>query len=125
MVGMINQLSLKLLIRSGLSLVLTPALTVVVGAAAPASRIDAGIIQIIEGHNKRTDAKIQDQVRMKLANDPVVKGGVIRVEVEEGIVTLRGQVETTRKKERAERLAKSVKGVKSVINQLAVGPPVS
>jgi hyperosmotically inducible periplasmic protein len=69
------------------------------------------------------DNKIQDQVRMKLAEDLEVKGGAIDVDVKDGMVILKGRVETDRAKGRASKLAKKVKGVKDVDNELIVGPP--
>jgi osmotically-inducible protein OsmY len=68
------------------------------------------------------DDKIYDQVIRKLANDPDVKGGGFTVDVKDGVVTIKGVVEKEKFKEKAERLAKKVKGVKGVVNQLAVKP---
>ncbi len=67
-----------------------------------------------------TDDSIYDQVRIKLANDQVVKGGGLQVDVKQGIVTLSGQVEQQNQKERAAKLAKKVKGVKDVVNQITL-----
>jgi hyperosmotically inducible periplasmic protein len=69
------------------------------------------------------DDRISDEVRMKLATDPDVKGGALDVSVKDGAVTIRGRVDTDKGKKKAEKLAKKVKGVKSVDNELAVGPP--
>jgi hyperosmotically inducible protein len=66
------------------------------------------------------DDKIFDQVRQKLANDPDVKGAGFDVTVKNGAVTLKGTVKDERAKEKAERIAKKVKGVTSVTNQLKV-----
>ena len=65
-----------------------------------------------------TDDSIRDQVMMKLAADTDVKGGGIDVEVTDGTVTLKGAVDTDKARSKAEKLAKHVKGVKSVVNQL-------
>ncbi|PWU05266.1 MAG: hypothetical protein C5B51_15060 [Terriglobia bacterium] len=65
-----------------------------------------------------TDDTIADQVMIKLANDDRVKGGALKVDVKQGVVTLAGAVEEPRQKERAEKLAKKVKGVKQVINNI-------
>mgnify|MGYP001557144298 CR=1 FL=1 len=69
------------------------------------------------------DNRIYDQVRMRLANDPDVKGGALEVAVKDGIVTIHGRVDTDKGKKKAEKLAKKVKGVKSVDNEITVGPP--
>jgi osmotically-inducible protein OsmY len=66
------------------------------------------------------DDEIFDNVRRRLANDPDVRGGALQVDVKDGVVTLRGKVEKDRAKQKAEKLAKKVKGVKSVVNQLVV-----
>lgn len=66
------------------------------------------------------DDQLFDQVRRRLANDPDVRGGAFQVQVKDGVVTLNGKVEKERYKQKAEKLAKKVKGVKSVVNQLTV-----
>ena len=65
-----------------------------------------------------TDDYITDEVSIRLASDPVVKGGNLKVEVKEGVVTLTGQVELVQQKDKAATLAKKVKGVKQVINHI-------
>lgn len=67
-----------------------------------------------------SDDSIYDYVKRKLANDQVVKGGALEIDVKQGVVTLRGTVETDHQKQKAERLAKKVKGVKSVVNEIKV-----
>ena len=67
-----------------------------------------------------SDDALYDNVRRKLASDPVVKGGALNVDVKQGVVTLRGNVELDKQKSRAERLARKVSGVKSVVNELNV-----
>ena len=67
-----------------------------------------------------TDDSIRDQVMMHLAGDAEVKGGGIGVEVKDGVVTLTGKVDTDKAVRKAERLAKKVKGVKSVVNNLTL-----
>jgi len=44
------------------------------------------------------------------------------VKVTEGVVELSGKVKTEAQKARAEKIAKKVKGVKSVVNKLAISP---
>jgi hyperosmotically inducible protein len=71
----------------------------------------------------KPDDRIFDQVRMRLATDADVKGGNFDVTVKDGVVTLKGRVDTEKGKQRASKLAKKVKGVKQVDNELVVGPP--
>jgi len=68
------------------------------------------------------DNYIYDSVREKLASDAVVKGGAIDVDVKAGVVTLKGKVQEAKQKSKAESLAKKVKGVKSVVNDLQITP---
>src|SRR6478672_5656016 len=67
-----------------------------------------------------SDDTLYDQVRIKLAGDAEVKGGALKVDVKQGVVTLEGAVETQRQKDKAARLAKKVKGVKQVVNNLVL-----
>ena len=65
-----------------------------------------------------TDDAVYNQVRIKLADDPVVKGGGLQVDVKQGVVTLSGTVELQVQIEKATKVAKKVKGVKEVINHI-------
>jgi osmotically-inducible protein OsmY len=66
------------------------------------------------------DGKIHDQVMLKLASDVTVRGAALDVDVKSGVVTLRGEVRSDKARERATKLAKKVKGVKNVVNELTV-----
>jgi osmotically-inducible protein OsmY len=70
-----------------------------------------------------TDDRISDQVRMRLATDQDVKGGALDVTVKNGVVVIKGRVDSDKGKSKATHLAKKVKGVKEVDNELQVGPP--
>ena len=67
-----------------------------------------------------SDDNINDRVKMKLAEDTVVKGGALTIDVKDGVVTLSGKVTYENQKSKAEKLAKKVQGVKSVNNQIVV-----
>jgi osmotically-inducible protein OsmY len=69
------------------------------------------------------DDRISDQVRMRLATDADVKGGALDVTVKNGSVIIKGRVDSEKGKAKATHLAKKVKGVKDVDNELTVGPP--
>jgi osmotically-inducible protein OsmY len=69
-----------------------------------------------------TDDTIRDQVMVKLASDPDVGGMAINVDVRQGIATLKGKVRSDKQKSKAEKLAKKVKGVTGVTNQLVISP---
>ena len=66
----------------------------------------------------KADDRIYDEVRRRLANDGDVKGAGIDVTVVNGVVTLKGRASSDKAKTKATSLAKKVKGVVSVDNQL-------
>ena len=67
-----------------------------------------------------SDDHIHDEVMRRLAADPDVKGGNLQVEVKDGAVTIRGQVDSPRARSKAEKLVKKVRGVRSVNDQLSL-----
>jgi hyperosmotically inducible periplasmic protein len=67
-----------------------------------------------------SDDAIYDKVRIALASDIDVKGGNLKVEVKDGAVTLGGTLESQGQKDKATRIAKKVKGVKKVTNNIEV-----
>ena len=67
-----------------------------------------------------SDSAISARIRTDFARDSELSAIDIGVETNEGVVTLRGQVPTGAAKSRAENLAKTAKGVKSVQNELTV-----
>lgn len=67
-----------------------------------------------------SDDSIYDEVKRRLAYDPDVKGGGLDIEVKDGVVTLRGKLESEKQKQKAEKLAKKVSGVKKVVNEITL-----
>ena len=67
------------------------------------------------------DGTIQAAIDKKLVDDPVLSSLGITATVLNGKVTLMGSVKTELLKAEVERVVRSVKGVKSVDNQLSVG----
>jgi hyperosmotically inducible periplasmic protein len=67
-----------------------------------------------------SDDAIYDKVRLDLASDIDVKGGNLKVDVKDGVVTLAGVVENQGQKDKAAKIAKKVKGVKKVVNNIEV-----
>ena len=67
-----------------------------------------------------TDDMIYNNVIIKLASDQVVKGGALKVDVKDGVVTINGAVEEEKQRERATKLAKGIKGVKQVVNNITI-----
>ena len=66
----------------------------------------------------RKDAVMRDQVSMALTLDYEVRGGGLEVTVVNGAVTLKGRVKDEKARQKATKLAKKIKGVKSVDNLL-------
>ncbi|ARU05619.1 hypothetical protein CCO03_13835 [Comamonas serinivorans] len=67
-----------------------------------------------------TDSAISARIRADFARDSELSSIDIGVETHDGVVTLRGTVPTAAAKTRADNLAKTAKGVKSVNNVLNV-----
>jgi osmotically-inducible protein OsmY len=68
------------------------------------------------------DGAISDQVRVRLANDPDIKGGSLDVDVQAGVVTVKGRVATDKARLKVDKIVKKVKGVTQVVNQVKVEP---
>lgn len=84
-------------------LFLTPA----AAQASPPAFTDDAILQAIEG---------------EFLTDPEVPFNPIDVTVVRGVVTLTGEVKSLMARDRAERLAETIKGVRSVVNRVEVEP---
>jgi hyperosmotically inducible protein len=67
-----------------------------------------------------SDDAIFDQIHLRLAGDPDVGARNIEIVVKDGAVTLTGKVRDEHQKDKAGKLAKKVKGVRSVENNLQV-----
>jgi len=65
-----------------------------------------------------SDDLVYDNVKRRLAEDSEVKGGGLDIDVKQGVVTLRGKLETQRQIDKAARIAKKVNGVKKVVNEI-------
>jgi hypothetical protein len=66
------------------------------------------------------DDTITDQIRINFASDKVVGVLPFDVKVKDGVVTLSGQADQGGQRSRAEKLAKKVKGVKQVVNNITM-----
>ncbi|HXD78607.1 MAG TPA: BON domain-containing protein [Puia sp.] len=73
----------------------------------------------------RTDAQIQKDVIAQLQWDPFLNTGNIGVSVNDGVVTLSGQVDSFARKQAAESAAKKILGVKAVAEEIKVGPSLA
>jgi len=68
----------------------------------------------------RATAMTENQIQMRFQSDPDLRNNQIKATLEDGVVTLRGTVDTEGEKSKAARLA-MVHGVTGVDNQLKVG----
>ncbi|WP_083492836.1 BON domain-containing protein [Lyngbya aestuarii] len=68
----------------------------------------------------RTDAEILENINSALVNDPVTEVWEIEPVVNNGVVTLGGEVDSWQEKQLASRVAKGVAGVKQIDNQISI-----
>ncbi len=71
---------------------------------------------------KVDDGSIRDAVEDRLDFDPEVPSDVITVYADDGIVTLTGATHELLTKDRATRIAETVRGVRAVVNRIDVEP---
>ncbi|MGH9195182.1 MAG: BON domain-containing protein, partial [Acidimicrobiia bacterium] len=80
----------------------------------------------IEGMNERTadnmDGEIRDLLDKAIHNDPMLKDRDINFDVNNGAVTIKGEVRTAQEKTKAGELARAAPGVKDVTNALEIKP---
>jgi BON domain-containing protein len=79
-------------------------------------------------NSQRRDAAVNQEVMASLSTEPQLQRDSVQVETQNGHVTLSGQVLTEDQRQLAQDRAQSVKGVKSVTNNLEIAvssPPPS
>ena len=69
-----------------------------------------------------SDELIGRQVTMRLGTDAQLKGAPLDVTVLNGVVVIKGTARTKAAVNRATRLARGIKGVRTVRNELVVAP---
>lgn len=69
-----------------------------------------------------TSASIEIDISSKLLNDSELRASIIDVRVSGGTASLSGHVPTEALKKRAEQIARTVKGVRNVANDIVVQP---
>jgi osmotically-inducible protein OsmY len=69
-----------------------------------------------------TDSSITSWVNEALRHDPLVPASEISVRTQEGVVTLSGRVDNLAVKNRVDRQATKIRGVREVLNELTVAP---
>ena len=94
-------------------------------AVAPEVRRAAGKSLEALGQQARDaarDARIAGSIRADLGKDPAVRLYRLGVDVEGEVVTLTGEVNSARERQRAEQLARKQKGIREVRNRIQVRP---
>lgn len=89
-----------------------------------AAVLAVGIPPLATAQEKLTDTKISNAVSDELMEDSAVPGDRIDVEVTDGVVSLEGAVRNLLPKERAEKLAGMIRGVRAVVNEIEVEAPL-
>lgn len=69
------------------------------------------------------DDDVASAIRRYVAEDEILRGQAVQVAVTQGIATLTGSVTTYVARERASKLAGTIRGVRSVVDEIAVNPP--
>jgi hypothetical protein len=67
-----------------------------------------------------TDGAMTAKIKSKMALDDTIEAAEINVDTSNGVVTLRGSVDTLAERDRALQLARETEGVTSVVDQLLV-----
>lgn len=101
--------------------VLTLCTAVVIGGA-----LIAGSAQAVSKTDEKAamnDSWITAKTKIALFADSRVKGSEIKIETTQGLVMIRGKVDSDAVKQTAEGIAKGIDGVKSVKNELQVVAP--
>ena len=80
----------------------------------------------VEGVNDKTadnmDGQIKDRLKEMVSNDQVLRDRNVDFDVNNGVVTVSGDVRTTSEKTKVSQLVKSAPGVKDFANELEVKP---
>src|SRR5436190_20806029 len=80
--------------------------------------ITLAVAMMIAQQKAGADDRIFDDVRQRLASNADVRGAALEVTVKDGVVTIKGRVHTDKGRKKATEIAKKVKGVVNVDNQL-------
>jgi osmotically-inducible protein OsmY len=89
--------------------------------ASPAADTTATATATTPG-GQRSDGLVTTTIQAKFFASPDVKGHQIDVDTHDGVVTLKGGVDSDQQRQTAEQIARGVEGVARVDNQLAVRP---
>lgn len=94
-------------------------------AFGAATALALGVAATGCGNARVSDATISESVSKRLDEAPKLAAADIRVETENGMVTIDGRVAGPEQRDEAERIARSTAGVKAVANLIEVGGSMS
>ena len=97
--------------------------TIVVHAFAAAVTFTAPVFAQTPAVPSKADGTAATEIEHRLSADKNVNAQMIEIDVQGGVVTLKGHVPDQDAKDRAEKLAADVPNVKSVRNDITVGHP--
>jgi hyperosmotically inducible protein len=82
----------------------------------------------VKGVDQRTaddmDGAIRKELNAKVDNDRALEGRDINFDVNNGVVTIKGEVRSAAEKDQVGQMARSTANVKEVVNSLALNPKV-
>lgn len=90
--------------------------TLFVSGCATNNREQSAVGQLVD------DAKITTQIKARYAESPVVRALAIKVDTDNGHVTLSGYAKSSEEKTTAETIARNVPHVRSVKNNIVIRP---
>jgi hypothetical protein len=90
-------------------------------AFGAATALALGVAATGCGNERVSDATISESVAKRIDAEPALAAYEIRVETENGMVTIDGRVAGQEQRAEAERIARSTAGVKAVANLIEVG----
>lgn len=103
-----------------------PVRTLILAACVGASLATVAGCSVIRGQESVSsyadNASITAEVKAKLIDSKAVDGGAVNVQTMHGEVALSGFAKSTTERDRAGQIARDVKGVRSVHNNLVVRP---
>lgn len=96
--------------------------------AAAAAGSDGKVLNeiTIKGLNEKTagnlDGQVKDQLKQMVKNDPILRDRNLSFEVNNGVVTVKGEVQTADEKTKVTELVRAAPGVKDMANAVEIKP---
>lgn len=81
------------------------------------------VVNQIDVEGNKTDSELAEDVETSLITDPGTESWEIQSSVEDGIVTLSGEVDSWQERELAATVTKGVDGVEGIVNDISVDYP--